>query len=34
MNMRGPFQVPDKNVQDTNEPRGEKPGFVVFVEHA
>ena len=34
MDMRVPFEVPAKSVQDTNDPRSEKLGFVVFVEHA
>lgn len=33
MDIGVPFEVTAKSVQDTNELRGEKFGFVVFVEH-
>ena len=33
MDMRVPFQVPDKSVEDANKTRGKEFGFVVFMKH-
>ena len=33
MDMRVPFQVPAKSVEDTNKTRGKEFGFIVFMKH-
>lgn len=33
MDMRVPFQIPAKGVEDANKTRGKEFGFIVFMKH-